>query len=76
MGFSKAFLIVPLMLGLNGCLGLWALDAVLPEENEPEQVAEVIADPEPESEAEAAAEKQDFFGAAICAAISPNCLSL
>ena len=68
MGFSKAFLIVPLMLGLNGCLGLWALDAVLPEENEPEQVAEVIADPEPESEAEAAAEKQDFFGAAISAA--------
>ena len=38
MGIGKA-LLVPLVLGLNGYLGLWALDAVLPEEDEPGQVA-------------------------------------
>ena len=70
MGIGKALLLVPLVLGINGCLGLWALDTVLPEEDEPEQVAEVIAELEPEAEAkvEAAEEKQDFFGAAVKAA--------
>lgn len=58
MGIGKAFLLLPLVLGLNGCLGLWALDAVLPEEDEPEQAAE----------AEAVAESDNSFGEAVNAA--------
>jgi uncharacterized alpha-E superfamily protein len=62
MGIGKALLLVPLVLGLNGCLGLWALDAVLPEENEPEPVVEAVA----EHEVEAVGEKQDnSFGEAV-----------
>ena len=68
MGIGKALLLAPLVLGLNGCFLGGALDAVLPEQDEPEQVAEVIAEPAPEAEVESAEEKQDFFGVAISAA--------
>jgi hypothetical protein len=70
MGIGKALLLVPLVLGLNGCLGLWGLDAVLPDGDEPEQLAEAVTEPEPEpkAEAEAEEEKQDFFGSAVSAA--------
>jgi hypothetical protein len=68
MGLDKVLLIIPLVLGLNGCWVSGALESVLPDGNEPEQVTEVIAELEPEVEIEAAEEKQDFFGVAVSAA--------
>lgn len=58
MRILNALLLVPLMLVLNGCLSLWDLDAVTPEEDEPKHVAEP------------AAPKKDFFGAAVNSAMA------
>jgi hypothetical protein len=68
MGIGRLVLVVPLALGLNGCLGLWALNAALPEvEAEPEPVIEAVAEPEPEVVDYLKAGKERAYNTAVVA---------
>ncbi|MBW4484934.1 MAG: hypothetical protein KME14_20555 [Tildeniella torsiva UHER 1998/13D] len=72
MGVGRVVLVAPLVLGLNGCLGLWALNAALPEvEDEP--VVEAVAEAEPEPETDyLQAGKERAYNAAVMAQTASN----
>lgn len=68
MRVLKALLLAPLVVALNGCLGLRVLNPVLPKEVKPEQIVGDAVEPKPE--AEPAEEKENFFGAAVNTAMA------